>query len=235
MVSQLFLLQLSLTQGVDSAVRNACRDIVGALAAQYLKGDGRGDGGGGVGTVVGLFVKPLFEAMGEQNKGVQAGAVVCMAKMVECGGGGGGGEVVPVVAPVDGSGSLPPSSTLEAVLFINSEKMRNVAVWIRRLPIELYNDVFLKRIRSNLSKFLKVDKLTLIHSRGKFIRICVKLDLEKPLEFHIYVRGHKLQIEGLHSICFQCGRFGHKKVQCLEITLLPVESQNGKSRETNDA
>ncbi|KAG5139505.1 hypothetical protein JHK84_033273 [Glycine max] len=45
--------------------------------------------------MVGLFVKPLFEAMGEQNKGVQAGAAVCMAKMVECGGGGEGGEVVP--------------------------------------------------------------------------------------------------------------------------------------------
>lgn len=38
--------------------------------------------------MVGLFVKPLFEAMGEQNKSVQAGAAVCMAKMVECGGGG---------------------------------------------------------------------------------------------------------------------------------------------------
>ncbi|KAG5094173.1 hypothetical protein AAZX31_18G097200 [Glycine max] len=80
----------------DSAVRDACRDTVGALAAQYLKGDG-GGGGGGVGTVVGLFVKPLFEAMGEQNKGVQAGAAVCMAKMVECAGGS-GGEAVPVAA-----------------------------------------------------------------------------------------------------------------------------------------
>ena len=46
--------------------------------------------------MVGLFVKPLIEAMGEQNKGVQAGAAVCMAKMVECGGGGGGGEAVSV-------------------------------------------------------------------------------------------------------------------------------------------
>ena len=61
-----------------------------------MKGDG-GGGGGGVGTVVGLFVKPLFEAMGEQNKGVQAGAAVCMAKMVECAGGS-GGEAVPVAA-----------------------------------------------------------------------------------------------------------------------------------------
>ncbi|KAK7316739.1 hypothetical protein RJT34_00421 [Clitoria ternatea] len=68
----------------DSAVRDACRDAVGALAAQYLKGGGGGDSG--VGSVVGLFVKPLFEAMGEQNKGVQGGAAVCMAKMVECAG-----------------------------------------------------------------------------------------------------------------------------------------------------
>jgi hypothetical protein len=34
--------------------------------------------------MVGLFVRPLFEAMGEQNKVVQSGAAMCMAKMVEC-------------------------------------------------------------------------------------------------------------------------------------------------------
>ncbi|XP_019425394.1 PREDICTED: microtubule-associated protein TORTIFOLIA1-like [Lupinus angustifolius] len=70
----------------DSAVRDTCRDAIGALAAQYLKGDVGGGGGGdngGIGSVVALFVKPLFEAMGEQNKTVQAGAAVCMAKMVE--------------------------------------------------------------------------------------------------------------------------------------------------------
>ncbi|RDX63968.1 Microtubule-associated protein TORTIFOLIA1, partial [Mucuna pruriens] len=85
----------------DSAVRDACRDAVGALAAQYLRGDG--GGGGGVGTVVGLFVKPLFEAMGEQNKGVQAGAAVCMARMVDCAGAGGDGE-----APVPAFQKLCP-------------------------------------------------------------------------------------------------------------------------------
>jgi hypothetical protein len=67
----------------DSSVRDACRDAVGALAAQYLRGEGVGDNGG-LGSVVALFVKPLFEAMGEQNKGVQAGAAICMAKMVDC-------------------------------------------------------------------------------------------------------------------------------------------------------
>lgn len=38
---------------------------------------------------MGLFVKPLFEAMAEQNKTVQAGTAMCLAKVVECAGGGG--------------------------------------------------------------------------------------------------------------------------------------------------
>ncbi|XAR67465.1 hypothetical protein NMG60_11002235 [Bertholletia excelsa] len=65
----------------DSGVRDACRDSIGALSAHYLKGEGDN---GGLGSVVSLFVKPLFEAMGEQNKVVQAGSAMCMAKMVEC-------------------------------------------------------------------------------------------------------------------------------------------------------
>ncbi|QHO18274.1 uncharacterized protein DS421_11g319070 [Arachis hypogaea] len=87
----------------DSGIREACREAVGALAAQYLRGgsngngNGGGDNGAGAGSVVALFVRPLFEAMGEQNKGVQAGAAACLAKMVESAGGdgGGGGALVP--------------------------------------------------------------------------------------------------------------------------------------------
>ncbi|KHN46281.1 hypothetical protein glysoja_047459, partial [Glycine soja] len=104
------------------------------------------------------------------------------------------------------------------LFLMNVEKEKNVAIWIQiqRLPIELYNDVFLNKIGSSLGKFLKVDRLTSIHYRGKFARICVELDLEKPLEMHIYVRGHKLYLEyeGLHSICFWCGLVRHKKDQC---------------------
>lgn len=78
----------------------------------------------------------------------------------------------------------------------NVEKMKNVAVWLKVqcLPIELCNDVFLKRIGMSLRKFLKADKLTSIQSRGKYARICMELDLYKPLESHIYVRVHKLNL-----------------------------------------
>ncbi|CAL1354291.1 unnamed protein product [Linum trigynum] len=88
----------------DSGVRDACRDAIGVLSGLYLKGGGEGDGGegnNGGGHVVGLFVRPLFEAMGEHNKVVQAGASSCMAKMIECaagvdkeGSGPGGGAPV---------------------------------------------------------------------------------------------------------------------------------------------
>lgn len=60
----------------DSCVKDACRDAIGQLSSQYFKG-------GDSGSVVSLFVKPLFEAMNEQNKGVQAGSAMCMAKMVD--------------------------------------------------------------------------------------------------------------------------------------------------------
>ncbi|KAI3768946.1 hypothetical protein L6452_00042 [Arctium lappa] len=63
----------------DSGVKDACRESIGQLSCLYLKGEGVEN----IGSVVALFVKPLFEALNDQNKGVQAGSAMCMAKMVE--------------------------------------------------------------------------------------------------------------------------------------------------------
>lgn len=62
----------------DSGVRDSCCESIGNLSFMYLKG-----GDTNVGYVVSLFVKPLFDAMNEQNKWVQAGAAMCLVKMVE--------------------------------------------------------------------------------------------------------------------------------------------------------
>ncbi|KAL9271526.1 Microtubule-associated protein TORTIFOLIA1-like protein [Drosera capensis] len=65
----------------DPGVRDACRDVVGTLAGIYVKGESEDGNGNGV---VSLFVKPLFEAMGESSKGVQVGAALCLGKVVDC-------------------------------------------------------------------------------------------------------------------------------------------------------
>lgn len=104
----------------------------------------------------------------------------------------------------------------------NAEIFSNFAVWlhISKLPIELYNSYFLHRIGASLGTMLKIDKTTSIHSRGKFAHICVKLDLSKPLVSHLKIRGYHLNLEyeGLHQICFSCGRYGHKAEHCSSST-----------------
>ncbi|KAK9072279.1 hypothetical protein SSX86_008712 [Deinandra increscens subsp. villosa] len=60
----------------DSGVKDSCCESIGHLSFLYLKG-------GGENQLVSLFVKPLFEAMNGQDKGVQSGAAMCMGRMVE--------------------------------------------------------------------------------------------------------------------------------------------------------
>lgn len=78
---------------------------------------------------------------------------------------------------------------------------------------------------------LKVDRLTSLHERVKFTHICVELDLGQPLDSHIYVRGEKfcLEYEGLHSICFRCGKYGHKKDNCTK--MLEMDSTSMATKE----
>ncbi|XP_057755572.1 uncharacterized protein LOC130974734 [Arachis stenosperma] len=105
--------------------------------------------------------------------------------------------------------------------FLESEKaVRKIAAWIRipNLPIELYNHHFLWRVGSAIGTMLKIDRATSIHSRGRFARICVEIDLTKKLVPRISVLGSILNIEyeGLHLICFKCGLYGHRSEQCSE-------------------
>ncbi|KAL4294500.1 hypothetical protein AHAS_Ahas18G0234300 [Arachis hypogaea] len=112
---------------------------------------------------------------------------------------------------------------LSKPFFLESEKaVRKIAAWIRipNLPIELYNHRFLWRVGSTIGTMLKIDRATSMYSRGRFARICVKIDLTKKLVPKISVLGSILNIEyeGLHLICFKCGLYGHRSEQCSEPT-----------------
>ncbi|XVE98093.1 hypothetical protein REPUB_Repub03eG0075700 [Reevesia pubescens] len=98
--------------------------------------------------------------------------------------------------------------------------INSVAAWIRfpGMLLEYYDNDILKRMGNLLGQTLMIDKNTLIASRGKYARLCVELDLTKPLvpRLHIGGRWQKVEYEGLGMVCFHCGCFGHSKEQCLE-------------------
>ena len=61
-----------------------------------------------------------------------------------------------------------------------------------------------------------MDEATSVVSRGHFARICVELDLKKPLvsKFRLRRRIRRLEYEGLHLVCFGCGMYGHRRETC---------------------
>ncbi|XP_020230861.1 uncharacterized protein LOC109811509 [Cajanus cajan] len=115
---------------------------------------------------------------------------------------------------------------------LTANKTKKVAAWIRipGLPIELYNDRFLWRVGNKLGTMLKIDKLTSIHSRSKFTRICIKVNLNRRLVSMINVLGHiiKLEYEGLHSVYFNCGKYGHRQDQC-DVVVGPMKTTTNEA------
>jgi hypothetical protein len=76
---------------------------------------------------------------------------------------------------------------------------------------------------SAIGRPIKVDINTLKVERGKFARVCVEVELTEPVVGKIWVNGHwyKVQYEGLHLICTNCGCYGHLGRNCPIATSVP--------------
>jgi hypothetical protein len=102
------------------------------------------------------------------------------------------------------------------------EVIEKVAVWVRfsGLPIEYYDTKMLTFIGNRIGRTVKVDRTTQTQARGKYARLCVEVDLTKPLlaMFQIKDRYYKVEYEGLHMLCLACGTFGHYKEGCVAKT-----------------
>ncbi|XP_061362514.1 uncharacterized protein LOC133306243 [Gastrolobium bilobum] len=104
--------------------------------------------------------------------------------------------------------------------FFNPHKanIHRVAAWIRLpgIPQEFCVAPFLKLIGNTIGKVLKVDRTTSMGDRGKFARLCVDLDLTKPLrgEYILEDEVFKVEYEGLYLICIRCGKYGHNTDKC---------------------
>nr|POE77164.1 uncharacterized protein CFP56_64448 [Quercus suber] len=94
----------------------------------------------------------------------------------------------------------------------------SVAVWVRfpELPIEFYDRSVLLEIGKAIGPVMRIDSYTASDSRGSYARLCIQIDLMKRLINTIKVGRlyQKVLYEGLSSLCFGCGRVGHKQEAC---------------------
>jgi hypothetical protein len=97
-------------------------------------------------------------------------------------------------------------------------KVEKTLVWIRFPGLNLlyYDESVLLGLASVVGTPIKVDTNTLKVERGRFARICVEIDLTLPVVGKVNVNGHwyKVQYEGLHIICGNCGCYGHHTRDC---------------------
>ena len=83
-------------------------------------------------------------------------------------------------------------------------KVSSLVAWIRplELPIEFFHLDILRSIGNKIGKFIRIDDITIHIARGRFARLCVQLDMDKPIWNHVII-GHftqHIQYENLPTL-----------------------------------
>ncbi|XP_057432779.1 uncharacterized protein LOC130725578 [Lotus japonicus] len=109
-------------------------------------------------------------------------------------------------------------STWSAEFISPAAKVKKTLAWIRipGLNVAFYDESFLMSVAQVIGTPIRVDINTLRGERGRFARICVELDLSKPVYGKIMIEDYwyNIEYEGLHIICTKCGCYGHRSREC---------------------
>ncbi|CAN1185486.1 hypothetical protein LINPERHAP2_LOCUS37578 [Linum perenne] len=72
------------------------------------------------------------------------------------------------------------------------------------------------RIGDYIGKTVRLDLATAEGTRGRYARVCVEVDVTKPLlgKYMIEDKVFRVEYESLENVCFECGFYGHKKETC---------------------
>ncbi|CAN0838989.1 hypothetical protein LINGRAHAP2_LOCUS2456 [Linum grandiflorum] len=99
-------------------------------------------------------------------------------------------------------------------------EMHSLITWVRfsGLPLEYYKDDALFSMATTLGVPIRIDRQTSETLRGRFARVCVQLDLSKPLQPYVGWNNSwfEVEYEGIPNICFRCGMAGHESADCLQ-------------------
>ncbi|KAL4312618.1 hypothetical protein GQ457_01G015060 [Hibiscus cannabinus] len=121
---------------------------------------------------------------------------------------------------------------------MDNESPDKVMVWVRlsKLPYHYYTKSLFCYIVNSIGKVVCIDYNTEDGKRGRFARLAVFIDLHKPLVSSIIIDGLRqdIEYEGLPTIYFTCGKYGHSKEDCgikrkeWGSTIVDAETRNPK-------
>ncbi|CAL1410028.1 unnamed protein product [Linum trigynum] len=107
-------------------------------------------------------------------------------------------------------------------------KISSTLVWARllQIPIHYFHPVAVMKIGNRIGKPIRVDQATSTGARSDYARVCVQVDLTKPLlsQFNINGKKYFIQYEGLEKICLQCGTY-FNRTRCYCTTPMVTEDQ----------
>ncbi|CAN1147702.1 hypothetical protein LINPERHAP2_LOCUS16026, partial [Linum perenne] len=102
--------------------------------------------------------------------------------------------------------------------FNEEEPLKTILTWVRlpRLPIHFFNEIAVTRIGNCIGKTVMLDLATTEGARARYARVCVEVDISKPLhgKYMIENRTFLVEYESLENICTSCGFYGHKSEEC---------------------
>ncbi|KAK3026295.1 hypothetical protein RJ639_040983 [Escallonia herrerae] len=121
---------------------------------------------------------------------------------------------------------------------IESQEITSTLAWVlfSELSIEYFDEEIMMRMGTTLGTAVKADKQAADSARGKFAQLCIELDPSKPLIPKVWLNGHLQNVEyqGLHAVCFHCGRYGHKLESYLSLRKTPPDFHHAPIEEQDD-
>ena len=100
----------------------------------------------------------------------------------------------------------------------HSVNVSSILAWVRlsELLIEYYDIEVLKQIGKSVGHVLRIDMHTATETKGRYARLCIQVDIDKPLITSIILGGREQPIcyKGIHKLCFACGWIGHRREAC---------------------
>ncbi|CAN1145750.1 hypothetical protein LINPERHAP2_LOCUS14862 [Linum perenne] len=130
------------------------------------------------------------------------------------------------------NGNIQVSDIANSFFLVRFEHPKDYQCAAFRGPCQLA----VTRIGNCIGKTVRLDLATSEGARAKYARVCVEVDLSKPLlgKYMIDNRTFLVEYESLENICTSCGFYGHKVDGCKPVPASNSDGAQVKKAATNE-